>query len=180
MSELKATGIYLEGRYYGVVQDYPFTKVRERGPDALQKAVAYRYHREFLIGDQPVIQDYIFPYRGVIQKNESLLGKQPGIYFLRVKHDKYKEFLIRPRNVDEAIEYSPKKEADMVFAIISGDYVPNDFSDSQLNLADIGTDVYLPPIHVDDDPLNMILKLAIRLKGASFANSLLYKSDSDY
>ena len=116
-----------------------------------------------------VVQDYMFPYRGIILKNESLLGKLPGIYFIKKKHDQYSEFLIRPRTPDEAIEYSPKKEADMVFAIMSGDYVPNDFSDSQLNLADIGTDVYLPPIHTDDDPLNMILKLAIRLKGASFA-----------
>ena len=52
---------------------------------------------------------------------------------------------------------------------MENEYDPSQFADSQLNLADIGTDVYLPPIHAGDDPLNMLLKLGIRLKGASFA-----------
>lgn len=175
MSEVKVNnglvcpGVHLDGTYYGVIKDYPFDKVAEKGPNALQKAVAYRYHREISIGGEIVRADYMLPFRKILDRHDPINGLKPGIYFRKMKHNEYKELIIRPRTPEEAEAYSPSQEKDIIFAMMTGEYLPNEFADNQLNLADIGTDVYLPPIHPDDDPLNMILKLAIRLKGAPFA-----------
>lgn len=168
-NKLTSKGVYLDNYYYGLIMDYPFDKVKEKGPDALQKAVAYRYHKEMTIMGHTVTADYLMPYRGILEKGQPLTGLKPGFYFTRIKHNQYKETIIRPRTPEEKEMYHPSQEKDMIYAMVSGEIDPDEFSDNQLNMADIGTDVYLPPIHVDDDSLNMLLKLAIRLKGASFA-----------
>lgn len=166
---LISRGVYLGGDYYGSIQDYPFEKVRQKGPDALQKAVAYIYHKEMKVLGQTMVADYLMPYRGILDKHQPITGLKPGFYFTKIKRDKYQETIIRPRTPKEKEMYHPSQIKDMLYAMVSGEITPDEFADPQLNLADIGTDTYQPPIHVDDDPANMLLKMGIRLKAASFA-----------
>ena len=169
MKDLKTMGVFLDGIYYGVIEDYPFESVKEKGPDALRKAVAYRYERAIQVGDDLLTESLMLPYRGIITSGMKRWELPIGIWMKKINHCTYREVIVRPRTEREAQEYATGKEEDVIVAIMENMYNPDQFADNQLNMADIGTDIYLPPIHSDDDPLNMLLKLGIRLKGASFA-----------
>lgn len=161
-------GVYLDGRFYGLVKDYPFEEVEKKGPDALQKAVAYRYVKEYKIGDEILRAAYMLPYRGIIEPNTPRRNLPIGIYFIRKGRKRYKEYISRPRTLKEKEAYALGQEKDIMFAIMNGEYNVDEFADNQLNMMDIGTDTYMPPIHSNDDPLNMLVKLAIRLMCAPF------------
>lgn len=167
--EFKTTGIYLGNTYYGIIEDYPFDKVKEKGPDALRKAVAYRYYKEIAVGDKTLIMDYVMPYRGIITDDMLESDLSIGIWFKRIARNKWREIIIRPKTPKEKEDYSSGREFNLMAAILDGEISPDDYIDNQLTPSDIGSDVYMPPIHAEDDALSMILKLAIRLKGASFA-----------
>lgn len=169
MKDLMTMGVFLDGIYYGVVEDYPFEDVKQRGPDALRKAVAYRYERRIQVGDEVLTESLMLPYRGIITSEMKRWELPIGVWLKKLNHCTYREVIVRPQTAKEAQEYATGKEEDIVAAIIENMYSPDQFADNQLNMADIGTDIYLPPIHSDDDPLNMLLKIAIRLKAASFA-----------
>lgn len=167
--DLMTMGVFLGDTYYGVIEDYPFEDVKERGPDALRKAVAYRYERSIQVGDEVLTESLMLPYRGIITGEMKRWELPIGIWLKKLNHCTYREVIVRPQTVKEAQDYATGKEEDIIVAIMENEYSPDQFADNQLNMADIGTDIYLPPIHSDDDPLNMLLKLAIRQKGASFA-----------
>ncbi len=169
MNDLKTLGVFLGSTYYGVIEDYPFEDVKKRGPDALRKAVAYRYERRIQVGDEVLTESLMLPYRGIIDSSKKRWELPIGIWMKKINHSTYREIIVRPQTEQEAKDYATGKEEDIIIAILENEYSPNQFADNQLNMADIGTDIYLPPIHPDDDPLNMILKLGIRLKCASFA-----------
>lgn len=168
-NDLMTMGVYLGETYYGVIEDYPFEAVKEKGPAALRKAVAYRYERKIQVGDEVLLESLMLPYRGIIEPGKNRWNLPVGIWLKKKNHSTYREVIVRPRTEEEAIQYSTGREEDIVVAIMEDEYIPDQFADNQLNLADIGTDIYMPPIHADDDALNMLLKLGIRLKGASFA-----------
>ncbi|MCM1230153.1 MAG: hypothetical protein NC489_08470 [Ruminococcus flavefaciens] len=169
MKGLTTMGVFLGDVYYGVIEDYPFDDVKKRGPDALKKAVAYRYERRIQVGDEILLESLMLPYRGLVPSGKKRWELSIGIWLKKVNHSTYREVIIRPQTEKEAQDYATGKEEDVIVAILENEYAPTQFADAQLNPADIGTDVYLPPIHAEDDPLNMLLKLGIRLKGASFA-----------
>lgn len=167
--DLMTVGVYLGDTYYGVVEDYPFEAVKEKGPAALRKAVAYRYARDIQVGDEILSERLMLPYRGIITSEMKRWELPIGIWLKKIGSRGYREVIVRPQTEEEAQDYAFGKEEDIVIAILENEYDPSQFADGQLNLSDIGTDIYLPPIHAQDDPLNMLLKMGIRLKGASFA-----------
>ena len=66
----------------------------------------------------------------------------------------------------EKNDYRIDKAKSLAAAVIDGDYDPASFIDSRLSATDVGKNAYLPPIRVEDDFLNKLIKLAIRQKAA--------------
>ena len=161
-----STMVYLENVPYRV-EDYPFEDVEKRGYDVLKKGVAYRYIRDIIVGDTTLKMSGLYPFHGYTKSDFSYTTSKVGIWLKKIKHDEIKEIIIRPRTPKEREEYKIGRERDLVAATLNNDFNVEQFADEMVQ-ADIGTDVYMPPIHSDDDPLNMLLKLAIRLKGAPF------------
>ena len=149
----------LEGIWFRV-EPYPEEKVKEKGPQCLKKGIAYRYE----IG----ITKGLFPFRGFTDESFSY-GKSPvGIWVKKLSSSRTKMILVRPRTAKEADAYSLSQETDLVAATLNYEYTEDQFMDNTMTLSDIGGDTYLPPIHSDDDPLNMLMKVAIREKDAPF------------
>ena len=166
-NKLSTTMVYLNGTPYRV-EDYPWKDVDESGPSALKKGIAYRYVKKTQIGDTQLVTSGLFPYNGTIKDDFSYSLAKVGIWFRKITHDQYRMILVRPRTHQEKEEYRLGREIDLVAATLNHDFNVDQFSDNNLYQSDIGTDAYIPPIHVDDDPLNMLLKMGIRLKCAPF------------
>lgn len=159
-SSLFATkAVMIDGKYFRVEplpKDY-----KERGPSAFKKAVAYRYESS--------LSKVLLPYRGVVDKKEDIhaLKSEVGIWFYSKKHE-YKMRIIFPRGKEELSMYSIDNERDIMSAIVGNEYTTDQFIDPKRGVADLGGDVFMPAIHIDDDPLNKIIKCAIRMKEAPF------------
>ena len=88
--DLRTMGIYLGGIYYGVIEDYPFEDVKVRGPDALKKAIAYRYERAIKVGDEILLESLMLPYRGIITSEMKRQELPIGIWLKKVNSHKYR------------------------------------------------------------------------------------------
>lgn len=157
---LNAVVALIEGKYYRV-QDFPYDEVSQKGPRVLRKGVAYRIETDMTRG--------LFPYRGTLGKKEGFdpYQRQVGIYMRDLGNNRYVMKLARPHNYREAEEYSLDKARDIVAATIDHEYLPDQFMDVKVRLGANG-ESFLPPIYPDDDPLNTIMKVAIRKKDAPF------------
>lgn len=157
---LNAVVALIEGKYYRV-QDFPYDEVSQKGPRVLRKGVAYRIETDMTRG--------LFPYRGTLSKKEGFdpYQRQVGIYMRDLGNNRYVMKLARPHNYREAEEYSLDKARDIVAATIDHEYLPDQFMDVKVRLGANG-ESFLPPIYPDDDPLNTIMKVAIRKKDAPF------------
>lgn len=157
---LNAVVALIEGKYYRV-QDFPYDEVSQKGPRVLRKGVAYRIETDMTRG--------LFPYRGTLGKKEGFdpYQRQVGIYMRDLGNNRYVMKLVRPHNYREAEEYSLDKARDIVAATIDHEYLPDQFMDVKVRLGANG-ESFLPPIYPDDDPLNTIMKVAIRKKDAPF------------
>lgn len=161
LNNLTTCGIIIDGRYYNVL-DFPYDKVKEEGPDVLRKATAYRISTDMTKG--------VFPYRGIIKKNDhwSWYTADIGIYMKELGEDRYQMRIAYPRTKKDKEQYSETKVKDIVVAAINDkDQLSEDFYNRDLSVDEIG-EAFMPPIHPDDDPMNMMLKCAIRLKEAPF------------
>lgn len=163
---LNTTMVYLDGVPYRV-EDYPLDYMTHNDPSPLKKGIAYRYVKNTMVGNSMLTSSYLLPYRGFVKDDFSYKDAKVGIWCKKISKDRNIEVIVRPRTIEEKLEYQVGKEKDLVAATLNYDFTIDQFSD-ELTQSDIGTDVYLPPIHIDDDPLNMLLKMAIRLKGAPF------------
>ena len=157
---LSAIVALIEGKYYRV-QDFPYEEVDKKGPRVLRKGVAYRIDTDMTKG--------LFPYRGTIGKKEGFnqYDRPVGIYMKELKSGGYSMRIARPHTRKEAEEYSLDKARDIVAATIDHEYLPDQFMDVKVRLGANG-ESFLPPIYPDDDPLNTIMKIAIRKKDAPF------------
>lgn len=165
---LKTTMAYLDGVPFRV-EDYPWEAAEEKGPEAFRKGVAYRYIRSITVGSSTLDTKLLLPYRGVIKMDDfSLADANVGIWYRRLSRDRYRQIIVRPRSAKEKEEYALSKERDLVAATLNHEISTDQLLDTSYNQADIGTDVYIPPMHMDDDPMNMLMKLGIRLKCAPF------------
>ena len=156
---LKVRMATLEKKPYRVA-DFPWKiyLAKKDNPDTFRKGVAYYYKSD--------LTEVLLPYRGVIDEFDPNEMKV-GIYYFK-KNGRYIMKIIFPRNLDEKKEYSADKAEDIVAATLNNQYTSDDFSDDTFNATDIGSGPFMPPIHDDDDMLNLALKMAIRTKGAPF------------
>lgn len=157
---LNTVGALLDGKYYRV-EDFPYEDVQEKGPRILRKGIAYRIDTDMTHG--------LFPYRGILGKHDSFdpYTAKVGIYMKELKSGGYVMKLARPHTMKEAFEYSLDKAHDIVAATIDHEYLPDQFMDVRVRLGANG-ESFLPPIYPDDDPLNTLMKVAIRKKDAPF------------
>lgn len=158
--DLRSFGAFLDGAFYNVL-DFPYDKVKETGPSVLRKKVAYRIETDMTKG--------LFPYRGIIGKKEKWNPyiSKVGIYMKELNDGVYQMRLAYPHTPEERVEYSLDQAKDFVSAVINQEIPPDQFSNITLNVSTNGK-AFMPPIHEDDDFLNMILKLGIRLKEIPF------------
>lgn len=158
-ASLQIVGAIIEGRFYQV-EDFDRERAQEEGPKYLYKARAYKIKTDMYTG--------LFPYRGVIQKGDSWSPYvTPGIYLKRSKDDtRWIIKLAYPRGKKLRDEYATEKSRDVVAGIINNEYVPDQFIDIKVDATK--GEAFMPPIRIDDDALNTIMKMGIRIKEAPF------------
>lgn len=161
MAGLKTLSVIIDGRYYRVMP-FPYDDVASCGIGILRKGIAYQIDTMLTKG--------LFPYRGVIGRKESLDKKtaKVGVYMKEVSPGQYEMRLVRPRTKKEKEEYALGRERNVVSGIIEGKIDKSELLDMTLTPTNGTDDIYLPPIRPADDPLNRLMKLAIRLKGVPF------------
>lgn len=162
---LKDTAVLINGGFYKVM-DFPYEKVQKEGPKVLRKAVAYRFDTDMTKG--------LFPYRGVIDHRGKFEGEkwnpytnEVGVYLKEMKDGSHQVRIAYPRTKQDKEEYRLGRERDVVAAVINNQFVPDQFADLHVNVNTAG-EAFMPPMHIDDDPLNKIAKAFIRRKGAPF------------
>lgn len=159
--KLSSPGLMINGKYYRVM-DFPREKVEAEGPGCLMKAVAYRIKTQ--------LTDGLFPYRGIVENDHPITPRnsEVGIYFRKKKNRKsYTMIIRRPMTKKEKEAYSIQNEMDVAVA-----FVDRTMSVDQLTniSASVGMDgkAFRPPIRAEDDMLNKVMKMCIRLKNAPF------------
>ena len=158
-TKLKTPGLMVNGKFYRVM-DFPRERVEKEGPGCLVRAVAYRIKTQ--------LTDGLFPYRGIIDSLPlTAKNSDVGIYFHKKKNGKYAMLVRYPMNKRERELYSAKNEMDVAVAFLN-----RTLSIDQLTniAASVGMEgkAFRPPISMEDDMLNKIMKLGIRLKNAPF------------
>ena len=160
-SALDFNAIFIDSVMYTVFDLPDPVSIEEEGPDVFRLNNAYRINTDMTKG--------IFPYRGVIKKGTKWgqhSGK-PGIYLKKDQYERWHMKLIYPENKANAEQYKLSKEKDMVAAIIGNEIDPNEFKELSVDASK--GDSFIPPINTNDDFLNKIIKMGIRLKDAPFA-----------
>lgn len=152
----------INGKYYRVEEYPPKEKIQELGPNAFKKGIAYRY-----ISD---LTKMLFPYHGIIDdpSDFSFATLDVGIWYVKKGRDKYAMRIVRPRTKTEREIFRIGSERDIVTAVVGREFAPEQFADVTKYAADSGSDIFIPPLHADDDPLNMLVKSAIITKAAPF------------
>ena len=153
----------LDGRYYRV-EDMPSHEKEEQfGPDAFKRANAYRYHTDMC--------NLLLPYRGVLHDPDEFCYDQleVGIWHVEIRPDHYVRKIVFPRNKSELKKYHRSNETELATAVLGNEFTLDQFIDPVLESPDSGTSLFRPPIHADDDSLNMLIKVGIRNKNSNFA-----------
>lgn len=158
--KLSAPGLMINGKYYRVM-DFPRERVEQEGPSCLMKAVAYRIKTQ--------LTDGLFPYRGIVEKGQSLTPRntEVGIYFRKKSNGSYAMIIRRPMNKKEKEAYSENSEMDVAVAFMNRTMSVDQLTNIS---ASVGMDgnAFRPPIRAEDDMLNKVMKMCIRLKNAPF------------
>lgn len=156
---LKAMRIIIDGHMYRVM-DLPRSDVEEFGPNILQKGVAYRIKTDMTNG--------LFPYRGIIKKSDhwNPYAAKPGIYLKERSDHRYLIKIAYPRDKKTRTEYDESNIKDILAAVMDNEYAPDQFINLKVN--ETKGDAFMPPVRVDDDYLNKLVKVGIRLKEAPF------------
>lgn len=152
----------INGKYYRVEDYPPKEKVDKLGPNAFKKGIAYRYTSD--------LTKMLFPYHGTVDDpaDFSFSTLDVGIWYVKKGYDKYAMRIVRPRTKTEREAYRIGQEKDIVTAVVGREFAPEQFADVTKYAADSGNDIFIPPLHSDDDPLNLLVKAAIITKAAPF------------
>lgn len=126
-------------------------------------STGYAYHLKTNIDDR------VYPYMGKVKSFRKLdPDSKPGIY---VSNESGKYCIIYPKKKDSHM-YNPNNaktfDADSIFTDVN-------FISTDIDLS-VDGDIFHPPIRVDDDMMNKIVKYAIQKKGIVFD---AYKSRFD-
>jgi len=161
MGGLSTLGVLIDGKYYRVMP-FPYSEVEKEGPDILRKGIAYQIQTDLTHG--------LFPYRGTLGPKEHLDYRtaQVGIYMKQLKGGEYVMRIVRPRTKKEREEYALGREMDIMAATVSGKIPKDQLIDLKMVPTGGTGDAFMPPIRAADDPLNRLMKLAIRLKEMPF------------
>lgn len=158
--KLSAPGLMINGKYYRVM-DFPRERVEQEGPGCLMKAVAYRIKTQ--------LTDGLFPYRGIVEKDHPLTPRnsEVGIYFRKRSNGTYVMIIRRPMNKKEKAAYAEDSEMDVAVAFMNRTMSVDQLTNIS---ASVGMDgnAFRPPIRAEDDMLNKVMKMCIRLKNAPF------------
>lgn len=157
---LGSCGVIIEGQYYSV-QDFPREDINEFGPTMVRKGVAYRYITDMIT--------CLLPYRGMLDKHEKWNPYDSKVGFYLKKKKLTDGYLIKctfPRTKEEKEEYAISREKNYVQAVLEHDYAPDQFLD--LKMVATNGDAFMPGIRTEDDFLNKIMKLCIRMKEAPY------------
>lgn len=157
-SKLDFDAIFIDSTMYTVTDMPDWVDIEEEGPELFRLNMAYRINTDMTKG--------IFPYRGVIKKGEPWGHRKPGIYLKRDEYNRWHVKMIYPRR-EEAQSYKPDKVKSMVSAIIGNDIEPDEFKELTVDVSK--GDSFMPPLRTNDDFLNKLVKMGIRLKDAPFA-----------
>lgn len=159
--KLSAPGLMINGKYYRVM-DFPREKVEEEGPSCLMKAVAYRIKTQ--------LTDGLFPYRGIVENDHPITPRnsEVGIYFRKKKTGKgYTMIIRRPMTKKEKDTYSVQNEMDVAVAFVNRTVSVDQLTNISASVNMDGK-AFRPPIRAEDDMLNKVMKMCIRLKNAPF------------
>lgn len=156
---LTVRSIFIDGKFYRV-EEYPTEEIENGNYDIFNKGIAYHVKTD--------LTNLILPYKGSADSHADVWDKdtEPGIYRIRMKHDKYAIAIHYPRGKAEREMYSPDHIKDLASSVLAGEYKPDQFIDVDEDMAN--GDSFLPPLHSNDDLMNRIVKTAIRLKDAPF------------
>ena len=157
-SKLDFDAIFIDSTMYTVTDMPDWVDIEEEGPELFRLNMAYRINTDMTKG--------VFPYRGVIKKGEPWGHRKPGIYLKRDEYNRWHVKMIYPRR-EEAQSYKPDKVKSMVSAIIGNDIEPDEFKELTVDVSK--GDSFMPPLRTNDDFLNKLVKMGIRLKDAPFA-----------
>ena len=151
---------FIKGQFYNV-DVFDRQRAIEDGPEYLSKAHAYIIETDMFKG--------ILPYKGVIRRGELWTPyAEPGIYVKQTKNEEsWKIKIAYPRNKKNREDYMLSNIRDCFAALIGGQYNANQFVDINV-VEQAKSEAFMPPIRIGDDPLNTIVKTAIRTKEAPF------------
>lgn len=157
---LKSYGIEIGTTWYHVLP-FPCEKFKKKGPDVLDKVVAYTF-------DSVLSKRFVFPYRGVWNNNDkwSTSTTKVGLYVIK-KNDKWIYRLRRPKTKEEAALYNIDNAKNAAIAVLNREYPTERFTNI---IQSVGMDgkAFMPPVRTRDDALNSYIKTGIRLKHAPF------------
>lgn len=157
---LNAYGAEIGSSWYRVI-DFPHEKFQKKGPDALDKMIAYRFDTRLTQG--------LFPYRGIWndKKEWSTSNTKVGVYVIDQGKDVWTYRLRRPATKEEAKAYALSNAKVAAVAVLNNEYSADKFT-NVIQSVGLNGKAFKPPVRVDDDALNAIVKTAIRLKNAPF------------
>lgn len=161
MSGISTLSVTIEGKYYRVMP-YPYDEIEQKGPDILRKGIAYQVKTSLTKG--------LFPYRGIVGRKAHInrARDRVGLYMKEITPGRYEPRFVRPRTKKERQEYALGRERDIAHGIVEGKIDKSLLLDLDMVPTGGTGDAFLPPIRTEDDPLNRLMKLAIRLKNAPF------------
>lgn len=148
----------------GALMDHKFYRVEDlpedyHDPSKFKKGIAYRVKFALTQG--------LFPYRGMIDYEDvDVKEMKVGIYFIQ-KGNKNHFYIRHPMTRKESETYSLETETDYTVAMVDQKIAPESLTSIAASIGKDGK-VFRPQIHSEDDPLNMLIKLGIRLKDAPF------------
>lgn len=157
---LKVQSIIIDGKYYRV-EDWPIEEIEKKNYDVLKKGIAYHIKTD--------ITNAVYPFLGDTDSLEYVRAPDcpVGIYKVKVHRDVYRIAISRPKTKTDKLMYNIDNVKNIASAVMNGEYSPDQFADLDINMSG-GGESFLPPLHSDDDIMNRIVKVGIRLKDTSF------------
>lgn len=155
---ISTEGVVIDHSFYRVLDLPDIEKIQAEGPSLLMKAVAYRI-------DTPLFRG-LYPYRGLIDHDPPYELKRIGIYLKKIR-GKYKILYSPPKTKEEKEKYALEAASNIAVAMVNQN-IPQERLTNIASLVGVEGDKFHPPIRTEDDPLNKMMKLAIRKKNAPF------------
>ena len=157
-SILESDGVIIDNIYYRVLPLPDEKEITENGPDLLHKGVAY-------IVNSPLTDGWLLPYHKEIEDPSEI--KRVGLYLYQLKNGSYLLYPNYPRKKEEAEKYKLSNMKNIAVAMLNNEITPNRLTNIS-GMIGVEGERFRPPIRLEDDASNKLMKLAIREKNAPF------------